>query len=69
MYGEICTLCVKMYNYLDHVCWKESNVILTDSFNTHIFGFSVWLSYLIVVLLVLLRYMYNSDSNKNVKNQ
>ena len=30
-----------MYNYLYDVCWKESNVILTDAFNTHIFGFSV----------------------------
>ena len=30
-----------MYNCLDDICWEESNVILTDAFNTHIFGFSV----------------------------
>lgn len=30
-----------MYNCLDEICWEESNVILTDAFNTHIFGFSV----------------------------
>ena len=55
----------RMYNCLDDICWEESNVILTDAFNTHI----NFLVLVLLVLLVLLRYMYNSDSNKNVKNQ